>query len=131
MAFLTRSYARALYEISADKTKAEVSALVENFMKLLAEKHQLGKAGEIVEEIERFDNEVHGRIQVKITSAHRLDEEVLAKIERELKRRTDAKEIVWEKEIDHALLGGVIVAYGDTVLDMAPGPSVGALGEGI
>lgn len=131
MALSLRPYVRALYEAADGKSKAEVRELMDNFVELLKEKQSLGRLQEVITEVERLDDEASGRLRASLTTAHRLDEETMLKIERALKRRTDAKEIVWEKEVNHDLLGGAIIRYGDTVLDMSLAQRLNALAEEI
>lgn len=119
MKFATTSYAKALYEAAAGKTKTEVKELVDNFLMTLKEKNALSKATEVMAEIERIDDQTEGIIRARITSAHRLEETILHKFEKMIRQRTDAKAVVWEKEIDKDLLGGVVIQYGDTIMDMS------------
>lgn len=131
MAISLRPYVRALYESAEGKSKAEVRGLVDNFLKILLSKQAISRSQEVLAEVERLDDEANHRLRAHITSAHRLDEETLAKIERAVKQRTNAKEIVWEKEVDHSILGGAVIRYGDTILDFSMAQSLNALVEEI
>lgn len=126
-----RAYARALYEAAEDQKKPEIKILVDNFLKLLQEKNQLSQITEIITEIETLDNKVHHRIQVEVTSALRLDETTIKKLEKFIHHRTGAKEVIWEKKIDKDILGGVILKFQDTVLDMSLAETLEALAEEI
>jgi len=127
MASPIRAYARALYEAAEDKKKPEIKNLVENFMKLLKEKNQLSRISEIMSEIENLDDKEHHRIRAEVTSAIRLDEVTIKKLEKFLYKRTGAKEIIWEKKVDKQILGGVILKFQDTVLDLSLAETLEAL----
>ena len=127
MATALRAYARALYEAVEGKKKPEVKTLVTNFLQVLKEKNQLSKINEIISEIEKIDDMENHRIQAEIISATRLDEAVMKKIEKILQKRTGAKEIVWEKKIDKQILGGVILKFQDSILDLSLATRINAL----
>jgi F-type H+-transporting ATPase subunit delta len=131
MASPIRAYAQALYEASVDQKKPEIKKLVENFLKLLQEKNQLSRIEEVVSEIEVIDNKVNHRIQAEVTSALHLDEVTIKKLEKFVHQRTGAKEVIWEKKIDKNILGGVIIKFQDTVLDLSMLESLEALAEEI
>ncbi len=124
MALSIKPYARALFEAAAGKTKQEVGILVSGILKQLSEKRLLNRMNELTAEIERLDDAENGRLRARLTSAHRLDESTVAKLERVLKHRTGAKEIAWEKHVDQSLFGGVVIRYGDIVLDLSLATSV-------
>lgn len=119
MASSIRAYAQALYEAVEDKKKPEIKILVDNFLKLLQEKNQLSQISEIVAEIETIDNKAHHRIQAEVISALHLDEGTINKLEKFIHERTGAREVIWEKKIDKNILGGVILKFQDTVLDIS------------
>jgi len=126
-----KQYAQALYQAVADKKKAEVNALIDSTLQLLREKNLLSKANEFIAEVEKLDNQAHGRLQVKVRSAEKLDETVLRRLGKIVQERTGAKEIKWEKEVDETVLGGVVLEYGDTVLDMSLATRLDSLVETI
>lgn len=131
MAASIKQYAQALYQAAADKKKVEVIALVDSTLQILKEKNLLNRTSELMAEVEKLDNQAHGRIEAKVRSAERLDEKVLRRLEKIVLDRTGAKEIKWEKEIDETVLGGVVVEYGDTVLDMSLAHRLNSLVETI
>ena len=131
MASPIRAYARALYEAAEDKKKPEIKNLVDNFLKLLKEKNQLSRVKEIILEIENLDDKEHGCLRAEVTSAIRLEETAIKKLEKFLHNRTGAKEIMWEKKIDKEILGGVILKFQDTVLDLSLAGTLKALAEEI
>ena len=126
-----RQYARALYEITRDQDKAAAKKSVDRTFELLQSKGLGAKGAELLAEVERLDNEAQGRITATLRSAHRLDEEVVEKIEKMIRQRSGAKEVVLDKVIDKDVLGGIIVSYGDTILDMSLATTVDQLVEEI
>ena len=131
MSTTLRHYARALYEITRDQDKAAAKKSVDRTFELLQSKGLGAKGAELLAEVERLDNEAQGRITATLRSAHRLDEEVVEKIEKMIRQRSGAKEVVLDKVIDKDVLGGIIVSYGDTILDMSLATTVDQLVEEI
>lgn len=131
MSTTLRQYARALYEITRDQDKADAKKSVDRTFELLQSKGLGAKGAELLAEVERLDNEAQGRITATLRSAHRLDEAVVEKIEKMILQRSGAKEVVLEKVIDKDVLGGIIVSYGDTILDMSLATTVDQLVEEI
>ncbi len=131
MSTTLRQYARALYEITRDQDKAAAKKSVDRTFELLQSKGLGAKGAELLAEVERLDNEAQGRITATLRSAHRLDEEVVEKIEKMIRQRSGAKEVVLDKVIDKDVLGGIIVSYGDTILDMSLATTVDQLVEEI
>jgi F0F1-type ATP synthase delta subunit len=50
----------------------------------------------LMAEIERLDDVATGRLRATVQSAHRLDDDVIEKLEKVLQHRTGAKEIMWK-----------------------------------
>lgn len=131
MTFALTAYSKALYEAAAGKSKAQVKDLVDNFLTVLKEKNALSKVQDVITEIEKLDDTAEGVIRARVTSAHRLEETTLNKFEKMIRQRTGAKAVVWEKAVDKDVLGGVILQYGDTIMDMSLANTVTELAKEI
>lgn len=131
MAISIKQYAQALYQAAADKKRSEVVVLIDSTLQLLREKNLLSHATELITEIEKLDNETHGRLQATVRSTEKIDETVLRRLEKMVAERTGAKEIIWKKEINTSVLGGVVIEYGDTVLDLSLAARLDSLVETI
>jgi F-type H+-transporting ATPase subunit delta len=68
------------------------------------------------EEFKEILDDVHNRIDVEVTSAIRLEDDMLRRIKDALSRVLQ-KEIVLQPRVDPDILGGIIVRVEDTVLD--------------
>lgn len=105
--------------------------LVENFLATLKDKNLLKIAPAVVADIEALDDKAEGLLRARITSAHRLPEALIKKFEKIMIDRTGAQKIIWQKEIDKSLLGGAVIHYHDTVLDLSLKNTVDSLIESI
>lgn len=131
MSISVNTYARALYEAAEQKSKAEVRELVDNFLQMLRDKNALKFAPAVMAEVEKLDDTAEGIIRAQATSAHRLEEALFKKFEKIIMVRTGAKKVVWQKEIDKDLFGGVVIKYNDTILDLSLATTITSLADHI
>lgn len=83
---------------------------------LLAERNRLGYLGAVVETFRGYADENLGRVRVKVTSAVPLDGAAALAIAEKLSQATKAQ-VLLEKSVDPALLGGVVAQVGSLVYD--------------
>lgn len=114
-----KSYAKALFEAAQDASKPQLKNLVDNWLGELAAKNLLNKIPAALREIEKLDDAAEGVIRADITAARKISRSVLEQIEKIVMKRTGAKKILWQEEIDESILGGAVVSYNDTVLDIS------------
>lgn len=87
-----------------------------NFFSLLAEKHRLPAIFRIRTRYEELWAEENRQIEVKLTSAVPLDEEVVKRLTGQIEERT-GRTIELETKVDDDVLGGIVLQVGNMVLD--------------
>ena len=112
-----RQYALSLYEAVEGKSPAQVKAVIGKFVELLAKKNQLARADKIGVQFVKIWNEKHGIVEALALSANVLDKASVKLLENYITRLSGAKEVVLSEKIDKNILGGVIVRYGDKIID--------------
>ncbi|MGA9119316.1 MAG: ATP synthase F1 subunit delta [Bacteroidota bacterium] len=95
---------------------AKVNALTAMFLELLVRKGREVHLQEIVEQFLVLRDEVRGIMRVDVTSVVPLDKKQEELLTAELGRRT-GKTVKFRLHSDPALMGGLLVRIGDTVLD--------------
>jgi len=108
---------------AADKRALVRSALADRlhpllvrFLELVIEKHREGLMEEILDAwVELLDARAN-RQSARVTTATPADPEMVARVKAALERAT-GKTIVLEERLDPALLGGLVIRTGDTVID--------------
>ena len=95
---------------------AELSPLVTNFVRVLAENHRLGALEAIEREYRRLSDRRLGQVRAKVRSARALDEADVKAIAAAFEKRTE-KKVLADVEVDADLLGGVIVEIQGRVYD--------------
>ena len=88
----------------------------ENFLGLLAEKHRMPAIFRIRSYYDELWAEENKRLEVRVTSAVPLDEDIVKQVGAEIERQTDRK-IDLEADVDEDILGGLVLRVGNKVLD--------------
>jgi F-type H+-transporting ATPase subunit delta len=110
--------ARAIYESSSGKDGADLDVVVKNTVKLLSEKHMLGKSKELLDRLEKLVDKGDELIRAKIISKIKLDKKTIEEIEEFIKKRYKIKNSVLVFETDEKLIGGIKIEVGDEIIDM-------------
>ena len=94
----------------------EQSTDVSRFLDTLADQGRLMALPFIAEQFEHLRADHEQRVEVLVTSAYELDSQQQTKLADALKKRLN-REISITTQVDKALIGGVILRAGDTVID--------------
>ncbi len=105
-----------LAELFLDIARGRLSAEAGNFIRVLIENRRLTLVPEVARQFERLRGEAEGRIDVTVTSAYPLTRSQMKTIEEALKRRF-GHDVSVTALVDEALIGGIVVRAGDTVID--------------
>jgi ATP synthase F1 delta subunit len=110
------------YFSSAEK-KEGVDKVVEggneyfvNFLKLIAERHRMPALFRIRREFDALWREENRLLEVRITSAVDLDEELVKTIGRRIEEQT-GKQIDLDANVDPDVIGGLVLRVGNKVMD--------------
>lgn len=114
----TNNLARAIYESSVGKKGEELDFVVKNTVKLMKDKHLLGKSKEILKKLERIVDKNEESIKVKISARNKLDKYARGEVENFIKERYKVKNVEIEEVLNEKLLGGMKLEVGDEVVDL-------------
>lgn len=117
MRITAKQFALSLYESVDGKSAAEVKLVVKKFVELLAKKNRISQAEKIINEFARLWNEKNGLVEAEVTSASEMSRETAKLLKDYIAKYSGAKEVMLAEKIDKNILGGVIIRYGDKVLD--------------
>ncbi|MCK5415902.1 ATP synthase F1 subunit delta [Candidatus Parcubacteria bacterium] len=113
----SKQYALALYEIAKDKKKNEIELMIKNLVNVLIANNDISKVDEIMNEFDKVWNYKEGVVDTTVLSAKKLDEKTLELLNKYLLGKLEIKKVDIITDIDEKLLGGVILKYGDKILD--------------
>lgn len=117
MKIKAKQYARALYESCAGKSEKELKSSLKDFVSVLVRNNDLSKVNSITTEFAKIWNREKGIVEAQVTGARELDKEMIKTIKNYLDKTVNAKEVIIKENIDNTILGGVILKYGDKILD--------------
>lgn len=114
----TNNLARAIYESSVGKNEGELNFVVENTVKLLKDKHLLGKSKEILKKLEKIVDKNEESIKVRISARKSLNKHTKNEVENFIKERYKVKNVMIEEVLNEKLLGGIKLEVGDEIMDL-------------
>jgi F-type H+-transporting ATPase subunit delta len=107
-----KQYVKALYDVTKDLSDENLSIAIENFVKLLARDHKLRQAEAIILEFDAYAKQQAGVVSIEITSARKLESDVVDNIKKVFGDKVESIE-----SVDKSLMGGVSVKTEDKILD--------------
>ena len=110
-------YARSLYEMVDGKSKEQSKEVIKNFTEVLVKHNQLTKVDGIINEFIKIWNKKKKIIEAQAISARELSNDVIKNIKNYIAEVSEAKEVSLINYVDKNIIGGVIIKYGDKVLD--------------
>lgn len=112
-----KSYAQSLYESTDGKTADEVTVISKKFVEIIAKNNHLAKTGAIIDEFIKIWNDEKGIVEATVVSAKEMDAETVNRLNDHILKLSKAKEIVLKQKVDKSILGGVVIAYGDKIIN--------------
>lgn len=110
--------------------KLSFGPMVQNFLKLLADKGRLGKLPEIAMYYQALLDEAQGIVRGDLITAVELDDAKQQAIKKQLEKQFNAS-LVLDYHTDEDILGGVVLKVGDQVLDASLRAQLNILKENI
>lgn len=114
---------KLLDRLDADRT-------MRNFCGLLADKNRLGELGSIAQRYGHLLDEANGVLRGRVTTAIKLPPEKQAALRDNLRRKLGA-DMELSFVVDPEILGGMVLAVGDKVLDSSLRAQLGILRENL
>lgn len=113
---------RILDSLLGDK----VHSVLLRFLKVTAGRGRLGYLNEIRHSADELKNEMLGRVVAEVRTAQPLTAELRQSVQQRLAEKL-GKDVVLKETVDPALIGGLVVRVGDTVIDSSVSGQLEAL----
>lgn len=117
MKITPQQYAKTLLELTDGKSEQEVLNVVKKFAEVLRKDGQIKNAGKIMEKFSEMYNEKNGIVEAEVTSSRKLSSDQVHQVEKFIKEKYSAKEVVIKNIVDENIKGGIIIKVGDEVMD--------------
>ncbi len=109
-----RQYEEILYDVLRDLEGAKLKSAVHEFVMLLANDHKLTHADHIISEFVRIAKKKQGVVELTITSARALSDQVKKTITRIFGDNVELTE-----QVDPSLIGGFVARTTDMIMDVS------------
>lgn len=117
MKITPKQYADALFQSVSGQNETRIKNAVNNFANLVIENNDVSKINKIIKQFEIIWNKENGIVEAEISGARKLDDKIIRLLSDYISELSGVKEVVAREQIDKNILGGVIIRYGDKVLD--------------
>jgi len=111
------SYAKAIFEATQDKPKAEMISLVDGLLAEMSLKNILSQMPGLIAELEKLDDVKKKIIRAEIKTARQLTKKSMDEIVNFICKRTGAEQVIFTEVVDSSIGGGFIVYFKDTIID--------------
>lgn len=106
------------------------SEITKNLLSTLSENGRLASTSKVVEEFEKLISAHNGDVEVVVESAQELDSKLQSRLEATLKNSSiaaEGKKIKFVSKVNPALLGGLVVEFGEKTVDLSVASKVNKL----
>ncbi len=110
--------ARAIYLSVKGKIGGEQIDALKSVVSMLSKRRLLHKSSVILDALKKISDEEEGRLEVKVWSKHKIQENDKKELVHWLKEKYGNKEIVLQERIDEGVLGGFKIEIGSELIDL-------------
>lgn len=94
-----------------------LSADVTNTLKILVERHRIDIITSVIDQFIQMVNDANGVVEAKVYSVRALSDTEMSKLEQTVAKRFNKKSVKLENIVDSAILGGIKIRIGNTIMD--------------
>jgi F-type H+-transporting ATPase subunit delta len=114
--FFSPYFSTAEKEDGLDRVVSDADPVIQNFLKLLIEKHRMPVVFRIRANYDALWEDENKLLPVQITSAVELDKQIVSQLGDRIAEQTD-RNVDISADVDPDILGGIVVRVGNSVLD--------------
>jgi len=112
-----KQYAISLFESLEGKNKKETEEIIEKFVQVLVENNQASQIEKIISYFSNLWGKENGLVEAEIISSRKLDNKIVKLLNDYIVKLSDAKKVNIEEKVDPGIIGGVVIKYGDKIMD--------------
>lgn len=117
MKITPKQYADALYQSVSGQGDKQVKSVIDSFVNVVIENNDVSKINKIIEQFEVIWNRGEGIVEAEVVSARELDNKIVKLLNSYIAELSGAKKVAMQEQVDESILGGVVIRYGDKILD--------------
>jgi F-type H+-transporting ATPase subunit delta len=112
-----KQYAQTLFELTVDKSDADVDDVVVRFVAFMKKMGDRKKSRDVINQFNNIHNAKNNVVEAVVTSARTLDGNVQENVQSFVRKEYGATSVILNNVIDKDIKGGIVVRVGDEVLD--------------
>ena len=112
-----KQYAQTLFELTIDKSNAEVDGIIVRFVVFMKKMGDLKKSRDVITQFNNIYNAKNNIVEAVVTSVRMLDSNIQEDVQSFVRKEYGATSVILNNIIDTEIKGGIIVRVGDEVLD--------------
>ena len=112
-----KQFAQVLYELTDNKSNADIEHSVADFARHMEKERKIKLAGKVIEQFGKIYNEKNGIVEAEVVTAEKISEALEKKVKNYIEKKYSAKKVIVKNIIDPKIKGGMIVRVGDEVMD--------------
>lgn len=117
MKIKTKQYALALFDVYQDSSNLKKDDILVNFVNILKANNDIHLMDRIIADFTDIWDKNKNIVRAEISSAHDLDVNTKEILVNKIKELSGASELDLKNSLNTKLIGGVVVKYGDKILD--------------
>ena len=117
MIIAPKDYALGLLHATKSKDENEVTSVIHNFVDVLVQNNDVSKTARILDIFAMLWDKENSIVEAEIVTATTMNREEADSLENFLITLSGAKKVRMVEKIDKDILGGVIIKYGDKIMD--------------
>lgn len=117
MKISAKQYAQVLLEVTDGKEGKEIEESITKFVETLKKNNHLAQIKKIIYYFNNLYNKHNNIIEAKIITKNPLSKELFEEASKYLNDIDKTKKVELETEESKSVIGGVVVKYGDKILD--------------
>ncbi len=113
----SKQYAKSLFAVAREADNSQIKKVIGNFAKILIKNNDTAKTEKIIKYFSDFWNEDKRIVEAEIIGPPELGKKVVSLLQEHIKKATSSDKVIINQKEDKNILGGIIIKYGDKILD--------------
>jgi len=112
-----KQYAKGFFEATREASESQLKKIISNFAEVLVKNNETAKIERIIRYFNSFWNKDKGIVEAEVVSRYKLDAKTIASLQEYIKKYSGQEKVVMSQKQDKSVMGGIIIKYGDKILD--------------
>jgi len=112
-----KQYAKSFFEATKGASESQLKKIISSFAEVLVKNNETAKIERIIRYFNSFWNKDKGIVEAEVISRYKLDAKTVVSLQEYIKKDSGQEKVVMSQKQDEDIAGGIIIKYGDKILD--------------